>query len=103
MSDCCSVSLHLPLPGNVVGVLLLSVLLLSGAVPMSWVSEGADFLLRHLVLFFVPAVVAVVSLGPLVRGAVLPLLSILVVTTVAVMVITGLIAQRLARPSRDDP
>lgn len=102
-SDFVAKALHLPLPGNVVGVLVLSLLLFTGVVPSSWVAEGADFLLRHLVLFFVPAVVTVVTLGSVVRGSVVPLLAIVVVTTVAVMLVTGAIAERLARPEQGDP
>ena len=51
----------LPIPGSVIGVLLLFFLLLSGLVKLSYVEEVADYLLKHLVFFFVPIAVALMN------------------------------------------
>ena len=77
---------HLPLPGSVVGMLLLWAALEGGAVRLAWLDRGAGSLLAVLGLLFVPAgvgflqyagagtswivVVVVVSLGALVTLAV---------------------------------
>ncbi|MEG6334516.1 CidA/LrgA family protein [Enterobacter hormaechei] len=53
--------LHLPLPANLVGMVLLLTLILCRALPLSWVRAGARWLLAEMLLFFVPAVVAVVN------------------------------------------
>ena len=39
--------LHLPMPGNVLGMLMLFGLLYSGAVEEAWVADGAEFLMGH--------------------------------------------------------
>jgi Putative effector of murein hydrolase LrgA len=57
--------LHLPLPANLVGMLILLMLILCRIVPLRWVRAGAAWLLAEMLLFFVPAVVAVVNYAQL--------------------------------------
>ena len=78
----------LPIPGNVVGVLLLFTLLCLGIVKLAWVELAADFLLKHLVFFFVPIAVGLMEWGgvfydyglllatAILASAVLPLLAV---------------------------
>jgi len=47
--------LHLPLPANLVGMVLMLTLILCRALPLSWVRAGARWLLAEMLLFFVPA------------------------------------------------
>ena len=58
--------LHLPLPANLVGMILLLGLILCRVIPLNWVRAGAHWLLAEMLLFFVPAVVAVVNYAQLV-------------------------------------
>jgi holin-like protein len=53
----------LPLPGSVVGLVFLYLALRSGLVKLAFIQEGADFLLRHLVFFFIPAAVDLMNWG----------------------------------------
>ena len=53
--------LHLPFSGGVMGLLLMVVLMLSGALPPDLIERGADWLLSHMLLFFIPLVVSVVQ------------------------------------------
>jgi holin-like protein len=57
--------LHLPLPANVVGMFMLLLLIMSGILPLKWVKAGSRWLLAEMLLFFVPAVVAVVNYAQL--------------------------------------
>ncbi|WP_419784878.1 CidA/LrgA family protein [Pseudodesulfovibrio sp.] len=52
---------HLGIPGGILGLLILSGLLLSGWLPVSWISSGAGVLLDNLLLFFIPATMAVLK------------------------------------------
>ncbi|GBF06459.1 LrgA protein [Deinococcus aerius] len=54
-------ALHLPLPGSVVGMVLLWAALSLGVVRLHWLAEAADGLLGVLGLLFVPATVGVVE------------------------------------------
>jgi len=56
-------ALALPVPANVVGVVLLFALLCLGVVKLDSVAETADFLLRHLVFFFIPIAVGLMDWG----------------------------------------
>ncbi len=57
--------LHLPLPANLVGMMLMLTLILCRVIPLKWVRAGARWLLAEMLLFFVPAVVAVVNYAQL--------------------------------------
>ncbi len=82
-----------PVPGNVVGAILLAVLLLSGLVKLSWVEEGADVLLAHLGLFFVPAAVLSMRWYGTLRADLWAVLAIMISTTALVMVVVGWLAE----------
>lgn len=56
---------HLPLPANVVGLGLMLLLIVTRIVPLNWVRAGSRWLLAEMLLFFVPAVVAVVNYAQL--------------------------------------
>ncbi len=51
--------LHLPLPGSVLGMMLLALGLFSGVIKLRWVEQPANFLLRHMMVFFVPLMVGI--------------------------------------------
>jgi len=53
--------LNLPIPANVLGIVLLFCLLLSGIVKESHLDVAASFLLKHLVFFFVPVAVGLMD------------------------------------------
>lgn len=56
---------HLPLPANLVGMVLMLLLIVFRIVPLRWVRAGSRWLLAEMLLFFVPAVVAVVNYAQL--------------------------------------
>ena len=86
-----------PVPGNVVGLAILLVLLLSGAVRLVWEEVGADFLVGNLLLFFIPAAVGIVQYTGLVETHGLGLVLIIGASTALVMAASGLAADWLAR------
>ncbi len=53
--------LHIPIPGSMIGMLLLFLLLMTGIVKEKWISRGANMLLSHLTLLFIPATVGVMD------------------------------------------
>ncbi|RUS46655.1 CidA/LrgA family protein [Cohnella sp. AR92] len=92
--------LHVPLPGNVLGMLLLTLSLLLGWVKLRWLEESAQFLLKHMMLFFAPTIVGVIAYFSEIGGR-WPLLAInLIVSMASVLLVTGWATGKLAR--RDD-
>lgn len=58
-------ALHLPVPGNVLGMLMLFLLLLARRSVPPALDALVPRLLGYMVLFFMPAAVGVLTLGPL--------------------------------------
>jgi holin-like protein len=87
----------LPVPGSVIGMVLLAVGLGIGLVPLAGVERVADWLLEHLGLFFVPPGVGLMLHWGLLRREWLPILVALVVSTFAVLAVTGLVARLLSQ------
>jgi holin-like protein len=91
----------IPIPGPVVGMLLLFiVLLLKGEVPKS-LGQTADGLLRAMSLLFVPAGTGVMMHFQLLGEALLPLSAALVVSTVMTIIVTALMMRWLNRAGAD--
>ena len=91
---------HLPIPGNVVGIILLYALLNLGLVRLEHVQDAADFLLRHLVFFFIPVAVDLMNWGGVFYRYGLMLALAIITSTVLTFLGTGFIAQWL---QEEDP
>lgn len=89
--------LGVPLPANVLGMIFLTLALFSGLVKLAWVEPAANFLLRHMLLFFVPLLVGAVLLWPLLRASWLPLVGGMVLSTLLTLAATGAVATALTK------
>ncbi|MFV9668861.1 CidA/LrgA family protein [Pantoea sp. ARC607] len=87
--------LHLPLPANIVGMLLMLALIVTRIVPLNWVKAGSRWLLAEMLLFFVPAVVAVVNYGDLLRVDGWRICVVIGVSTLLVLASTAWVVERL--------
>ena len=97
LADIAVRTLHLPLPANLTGMLLLLVCILLGVVKAEWFSAGARWLLAEMLLFFVPAVVAVVNYQELLLQEGWRIMVVLIVSTVLVLGTTALVVDRVYR------
>lgn len=89
--------LGLPVPGPVLGMVLLLAGLVAGGGPSEGLRTAGYGLLRYLPLFFVPAGVGLVTHGERLASDRLPLLAGIVVSTLATMVVVGWLVERRAR------
>ncbi|QWT45489.1 CidA/LrgA family protein [Azospira inquinata] len=78
------------LPPGVLGMLLLLAGLLTRRVPLGWFNLGARWLLAEMLLFFIPAVIAVVKYPQLMLHQGLAIVLVIVVSTLFVMAVTAL-------------
>lgn len=92
-----SQSLALPVPGPVIGMLLLFIVLLARSRLAAQVRETAQNLLQHLSLLFVPAGVGVMLHVRRVTDEWAAILLALVISTVLTIVVTALSIQLIAR------
>ncbi|MBQ3058912.1 MAG: CidA/LrgA family protein [Desulfovibrio sp.] len=89
----------LPIPGNVLGIIVLFTLLCTGIVKESHISAAAGFLLRHLVFFFVPVAVGLMNWGGVFYDYGWALLAAIVVSAALPL----LVVSKLARALRHRP
>lgn len=89
--------LELPIPGNVLGMMLLFGLLLTGVIKLEWIDEASSFLLKHLLFFFIPITVGLMTLGSIFIQNGISLIVILIVSSAIGMVVTGALSQLLAK------
>ncbi|MGY6039803.1 CidA/LrgA family protein [Aeromonas sp. AE23HZ002T15] len=97
LADTAVRTLHLPLPANLTGMLLLLACILLGVVKAQWFSAGARWLLAEMLLFFVPAVVAVVNYQDLLLQEGWRIMLVLVISTILVLGTTALVVDRVYR------
>jgi holin-like protein len=89
----------LPIPGNVVGMVLLYALLALGIVKLSWFEAAGSFLIRHLAFFFVPITVGLMDAGSLFATHGVGIILTLAASAAIGVMLTGWISQLLLRKS----
>ncbi|MDF2717242.1 MAG: CidA/LrgA family protein [Paenibacillus sp.] len=88
--------LHVPLPANVIGLILFVASLFAGWVKLEWVEESAQFLLRHLMLFFAPFIVGTIVFFPVIGSNALGIGWSLLIGTLLVLLVTAKVTGALS-------
>ncbi|TNV16467.1 CidA/LrgA family protein [Buttiauxella sp. B2] len=88
---------HLPLPANLVGMLLMLLMIVCRVVPLKWIRAGSRWLLAEMLLFFVPAVVAVVNYAELLMVDGWRIFLVIAISTVLVLGSTVLVVDKVYR------
>lgn len=94
--------LDLPLPGPVLGMVLLFIALLFRGHPSRELQDTSQTLLQHLSLLFVPAGTGVIVHLQRVADEWLPLSVALVVSTAVTLAVTGLVMKFCQRRTRSE-
>ena len=89
--------LPLPVPASVYGLVLMLLCLCTGILRLDQVERASDFLIEIMPVMFVPAAVGLTESWEQLRGVLVPVLVIMVLTTVLVMVVTGHVTQFVMR------
>ncbi len=87
--------LGIPLPGTVLGMLILLICLLTGIIKLEMVEEVSEFLLEHLIFFFVPAGVSIMLSVDIIKDKWLSILIVVILSTILVLIVTGLTVEAL--------
>lgn len=78
--------LNLPLPGTLVGMILLFLLLCSGIIKLNWGEQGAAVLIGELLLFFIPSAIGVIQYTQLFGSTGAMLLGVIVTSIVTLLI-----------------
>ena len=92
--------LHLPVSSGVLGVFLMLILLMSGAIKVNWVRLGAKFVLGELVLMFIPLMMSILQYKALFISKGWQLMLTIILSTAMVMLssaLTFIMVHRLQR------
>lgn len=97
LGEVISKGLGLPVPGNIIGMIILLVLLCSNIIKLEKVETISSFFLDHLAFFFIPAGVGLITSFDIIKSSLIEILFICIITTSIVIAVTGLIVQFLVK------
>ena len=89
LGEIVSALLSFPFPSAISAMILLSIALFSGILKIDHIKEKSDFLLSNMAFFFIPAGVKVVEHLELITSIWWRFLIVVVVSTVAVFLVTA--------------
>lgn len=92
---------HLPLPANVIGLILFTAALFLKLIKLEWVETTATFLTRHMLLFFIPFVVGTMTFFSYIKAHWLAVIVGLMASTFCVLAVTGWVTRVLRKPGEE--
>ena len=94
--------LPVSIPAAVYGLALLFLALSTGLIKLDQVKETGDFLRSLLPLLFVGPTVGILEHWQLIRQELIPLVTVILVSTTVTYVVSGLVTQRLNKKEGDE-
>lgn len=89
--------LPFPIPGNIYGMILMFLLLISRRIKLCQVKGVSKFLIDIMPIFFIPSAVGIITTLDELKLIWWKIIIITVVTTIIVMVVSGQITQMIIR------
>lgn len=93
---------HLPVPGAVIGIILLFFALQTGIIKVHMIEEVCDFLLTHMAFLFVPVSVGLMTSFGLIKGKLIGFIAVIVISTAVIWAVTAHIAKLLRKGSTNE-
>lgn len=91
------VVLPLPIPASIYGIILLFCCLEFKIIPVSAVKETSVFLIEIMPVMFIPAAVGLTESWQMIKQDFVPYVVITVLTTFFVMIVSGIVVQKMIR------
>lgn len=89
--------LSLPIPGNILGMIILFLLLYTKVIKIDNIINITNFLLNHLAFFFIPAGVGLMTSIGIIKTTWIQLLIVCLSTTIIIIASTGFVVQFISR------
>ena len=91
---------NIAFPAPILGIIILFSLLKIGLIKEDWIKDFCNFMLKNMILFFIPIFVGIISYEDLISKNFLAIIMTIVVTTTLVMVIVGLFSYNIIKYQR---
>lgn len=92
-----SKGLNLPIPGNIIGMILLFILLSTNVLKVEKVENLANFFLDHLAFFFIPAAVGLMTSFASLKGSIFKIILLCILTTIIVISVTAVTVEFICK------
>ncbi|MCR5546503.1 MAG: CidA/LrgA family protein [Lachnospiraceae bacterium] len=90
----------LTIPASVYGIVLMFILLLTKLIPLEAVRETAHFLIKVMPIMFVPAAVGLMDMWGIISVNLVAYVVLIILTTLIVMVVSGVVSQKMIRSKK---
>lgn len=87
--------LHLPIPGTIIGMLLLFILLITKVLKLNKIERAGDFLLINMTIFFLPPAVKLLDSIYLLQNGLIKIIFLVIFSTLLTMVVTAKVVEVL--------
>lgn len=102
LGELISKGLNLPIPGSILGMIILLICLFAGIVKEAHIAETANFLLDNMPFFFIPAGIGVMVSYQYLKGNLVFSVITIVVSTLLVISVTAIATQWYIKWKKDD-
>ncbi len=90
----------LPIPASIYGLVIMLLCLSFKIIKLEKIEKTADFLLQIMPLMFIPAAVSLITVWSEVKAILIPIVVIVIASTIIVMVATGKTAEFVIKQQR---
>ena len=97
LGDVVRYAFNLPVPGNVIAMVLIFIALKMGIVKLETIKPASDKLIKYMVLFFVPYGVGLMDFGEVIKANWLSIVVAVVASTIITLYVTAIVEQKLEK------
>ena len=90
----------LPVPASIYGIIIMFLCLLFKIIKLEQVKDAADFLIAIMPVMFIPAGVGLIDSYGIIKDNILAYVVVTIVSTVAVMAVSGIVTQLVIKAER---
>lgn len=94
---CVSTIFHLPIPGTIIGMLIMLLLLYFKILKLESIENVANFLLANMAIFFIPPTMRILDLLNVLEAGFSKIILLLTITTFVTLGVTGKVVELMIK------
>ena len=87
-------------PAPILGIIILFALLKIGLIKENWIEDFCNFMLKNMILFFIPIFVGIITYTDLISKNFLAIIMTIFITTTLVMIVVGIFSYNIIKYQR---